>query len=502
MTETILFSASSLETNYYGQKNYGVYRVATEFRAQGLSCQVIQFFNFFSKQELVELLEKFSKDLKIIGFSTLFWEHYDTKSKESLIDKTNFLIDFIRQKYPNVKIVAGGPSCRVFLNQDFRNIDAIFEGFSENTFIPYIRSLKYQESIALPDKIENNIAVYNKINGNFDFNISTTKYIHEDIISSNDVPILEVGRGCIFNCKFCGFALNGKKKFDYIKNFDYLKKELMYNYEQFGITNYILSDDTFNDSLYKIQELHKLFTSLPFKIRFACYLRLDLLLRFPEEIRLLKEMGLIGAFFGIESFHRDAAKLIGKGIDPNVAKKALQDLKKYHWGSDVKIGVGIITGIPHETYDSIQKTKEWISDENNLVDQVVPFPLSISNPNNIRPQPWDSEFQKNAEKYGFSWPDGHSYHWHNSIGPVHTRHEAVKIWNEYKQVCIDTNRQKQGGFNLLKAFPLISCQPNAPSIDDLLAMNRHEYTKFVKTLENNKSIDDYINLYKSNLFNL
>ena len=132
----------------------------------------------------------------------------------------------------------------------------------------------------------------------------------------------------------------------------------------------------------------------------------------------------------------------------------------------------------------------------------MPFPLSISNPKNVRPQPWDSEFQKNAEKYGFSWPDNHSYHWHNSIGPVHTRHEAARIWEEYRQVCIDTNRQKQGGFNLLKAYPLISSQPSSPSLEELLTMDRHTYTKFIKGIENSNAISNYVNQYKSQILNL
>lgn len=502
MYSSILFSASSKELNNYAQKNYGVYRTATEFRNQGISCQVIQFFNFFSNKEIIEIVDKFSDNLKIVGFSTLFWEHYDSDSKKNLIIKVNFLIDYIRKTCPEVEIIAGGPSCRIFLNEEFKNVDAMFEGFSENTFIPYITSIVYTQPKLLPDKYEKGIAIYNKINGNFDFNNSRTIYVPEDLISQYDVPILEVGRGCIFKCKFCGFALNGKKKFDYIKDFECLQKELIYNYEQYGITNYILSDDTFNDSLFKVQELHKIFTSLPFKIKFACYLRLDLLLRFPEEMTLLKEMGLIGAFFGIESFHKEAAKLIGKGIDPDVAKRALHDLKTIHWGDKIKIGIGLITGLPYETYDSIQKTKEWIADENTLVDQVVPFPLSISNPENIRPQPWDSEFQKNAMKYGFSWPDGHSYHWHNSIGPVKTRYEAVEIWEDYRKVCVETRRQKQGGFNLLKAYPLISQQKNSPSLEDLLEMDRHTYTRYVKSLENNDCISTYINNYQSTILDI
>lgn len=502
MLESIIFSAGSYEKNYYAQKNYGVYRTATEFRNQGLTCQVVQFFNHFTTQELTKLVHNYFSHIKILGFSTLFWEHYNEKSKKDLIEKTNFVINLVRKEYPHIKIIVGGPSCRVFITEDFLPVDALFEGFSENDFIPFIRHVKYNEPEPIPNKYENNIPIYSTINGKFNFSASHTVYTPQDIISSNDAPILEVGRGCIFKCKFCGFALNGKKKFDYLKDYDVLYNELISNYENYGITSYILSDDTFNDSPHKVEVLHKLFTTLPFKLRFSCYLRLDLLLRFPQEIKQMKEMGLIGAFFGIESFHREAAKLIGKGIDPDVAKKALHDLKSIHWGNDVKIGIGLITGLPYETYDSIERTKDWIADEKNLIDQVVPFPLSVSNPENVRPQPWDSEFQKNASKYGFSWPDGHSYNWHNSIGPIHTRLEATEIWKEYRQICIDTNRQKQGGFNLMKAYPLIASHSDSPSMEELLHMDRHTYTKFIKNIENSNQILQYIDIYKSKVFDI
>lgn len=503
MADSILFSAASEESNYFAQKNYGVYRAATEFRKQGLSCQVVQYFNRFLEKDIITILENLSCGLKLVGFSTLFWEHYDTQSKSNLISKVNFLITYIRKHYPDVTIIAGGPSCRVFLNSEYKNVDLLFEGFSENDFIPFVRSVKYNEPMKLPIKIEKNTPIYSSITGKFDFNYSSTIYVPEDLITHHDVPILEVGRGCIFKCKFCGFALNGKKKYDYIKDTTVLEQELIRNYKDYGITKYILSDDTFNDSLYKLEILHELFTNLPFKIQFSCYLRLDLLLRFPKEIKLLKEMGLIGAFFGIESFNKEAAKLIGKGIDPQVAKDALHDLKTNTWGSDIKIGIGLITGLPYETYESIEETKKWISDSNNIIDQVVPFPLSVSNPDNIRPQPWDSEFQKNATKYGFSWPTGDSYHWHNSIGPIHTRDEAEEIWKDMRKLVANTNRQKQGGFNLLKTYPLISSQPTAPKIDELIKMDRATYTAFVKSIENNKQIElDYIDQYKTQLLRI
>lgn len=497
MSNAILLAAVPHTPNYYAQKSYGVHRVATEFRKQGVSTQVVHYFNRFTDQELETLLKKFvDSTTNIIGFSTMFWEHYEQKEKELVLNKAEFVAKYIRTNYPNIKIIAGGPSCRIFLKDRFTNkIDAIFEGFSENDFIDYVTGKN-----KLPNKVYKGISMYNNIHGTFNFSESQTLYEKHDYFDSCDVPILEVGRGCIFKCKFCGFALNGKKKFDYIKDESILRDELIKNYENFGIQNYILSDDTFNDSTFKIEHLHSVFTSLPFKLRFSCYLRLDLLKAHPEQIPLLKEMGLVGTFFGIESFHYESAKLIGKGIRPEVAKEMLQDLKQNVWGHKIKIGIGLITGLPYETYESYDKTIEWILDENNLIDQVVPFPLTVNNPEKMRPSPWDSEFQKNAKDYGFSWPDGHEYNWHNSIGPVSTRKEAEEIYNRYCEAVSKSNRWKQGGFNLLKSLPLITSQKNPPLLDDLLEMDRYTYTNYVKNIEKNPSIEtDYVDTYKKRI---
>ena len=50
------------------------------------------------------------------------------------------------------------------------------------------------------------------------------------------------------------------------------KKELIENYENLGVTNYILSDDTLNDSDYKINP-PETFTS-PFELTFSCLFKI------------------------------------------------------------------------------------------------------------------------------------------------------------------------------------------------------------------------------------
>ena len=495
MTDICLFSAVPYEKQYYASKSWGAYRVASEMRTRGLSTQVINYFNRFENTEIENIIDKtINNNTSFVGFSTSFWDQFKQVDKELVLDKTKFIIEYIRKTKPHVKIIAGGHSYKLLLPF---NIDAAFEGFSENDFIPYIIEGKENTHTTI-----NNTKIFKNIHGQFNFNISQTLYNETDIVSHRDAPILEVGRGCIFNCKFCAFSLNGKKKFDYIKDPEILRQELIYNYENFGIQYYMLSDDTFNDSTYKLELLHHVFTNLPFDIKFNCYLRLDLLRAHPKQIPMLKEMGLIGAFFGVETFHDKAASLIGKGIKGNNAKKLLHDLKYTHWGNDVKISVGIISGIPYQTYDSYQQTIDWILDPKNLVEQISPNPLFISNPKFDPPENWEAEFRKNADKYGFYWPTDDIWEWHNDIGDIKSFEEAREMQAKMVKAVGDSKRWRFGGFNFLKNYTATQYADNALTLDEFLKMDRFQYTDWIDN-NLNETVDNRCFLdYKQKLWNI
>ena len=72
--------------------------------------------------------------------------------------------------------------------------------------------------------------------------------------------------------------------------------------------------------------MHRAITSLPFKIKFTTYLRLDLLNAHKEQIPMLMEMGLASPFFGIESLNQKSSSSIGKGMNVSRAKEFLFEL--------------------------------------------------------------------------------------------------------------------------------------------------------------------------------
>lgn len=501
MTASLLLSTTPLSKTHHAYKNYGVYRPATELRNNNYSCQVVQHYNYYSKDELDQIIQKYvNSDTKLIGFSAAFWENLNKEDTDIILDKTKYICRVIRKKYPDIKIIVGSTGARFVLNKNFAGlIDAIFEGFSENDFIKYIQALNNNIELPKPQYKIDDIGIYKNYSGDFDFNFSSTIYDENDLLDETDIPILEIGRGCIFKCKFCAFDLNGKKKFDYIKDPDVLYRELLNNYENFGFTRYILSDDTFNDSMYKLELLHSVFKKLPFKLEFSSFARLDLLNAFPAQKKLLKDMGLKGVFFGVETFHKEAGKLIGKSL----AEKGMQlldELKKDIWGSEIKIAIGLIQGIPYEDYDSHNRTLDWIMDDKNMVESVVPNALVVPNPAEKKIGVVLSEFQRNAAHYGFTWDKNDPTLWRNSIGPIKTKEEADELNKIYTDKTFETVRWKQGGFNMFKVFPLIHSYDNSITFGDLQKMNRWKYNKLVREIEKKPEVrQKYVNAYKKRL---
>lgn len=503
MANVIIFSDNLLR-NRVGEhpraslRSVGPYRLATEIRKRNLSCQVIEMISEFDLEELEQLCQKFiSASTLVIGFSTNFW----MASMPSFTTKIIKIIDTSRKLNPKLKIVAGGANALGF-SKNYK-IDAAFLGYSEHTFIKYLEHLTSASTPLVPRRFLGKTKIYDFVEHSdvFSFCNSKIEYSSHDLLLPGEPVMLEVGRGCIFRCKFCSYPLTGKKKLDHLKDPEIIKEELLKNYEDYKIDKYVISDDTFNDSNEKLELLHGIFTSLPFDIKFSSYLRLDLLNKHRHQIELLYEMGLVGANFGIESFHEKAARAVGKGIVSSIAKDFLYDLKTKYWGNSVKIQVNLIAGLPHETHESYEETNNWIlNDETCLVDSVAISTLGLSNPKVVE-QPWVSEFEKDSEKYGYYWKDGNPYAWYNDTSPVKNVTEAEHIKTRLMESVNTAQRRMQGGFFMFSSFGKSLFFKDQRSLEEQILMTRKEYSNWFLSQTANGT-KKFILDYKHKILNL
>jgi hypothetical protein len=427
------------------QRGIGAYQVAGHLRQHGFTVQVIDFTDYFSEEELTNTVESFIGSNTIaVGVSSTFYRGQaisggnitsTEKDKEHSFLPVNITkaLTTLKQRHKNIKFMLGGASS--YKCESNLLFDISFQGYSEAAVLDYLQD--HRRIWPSRNGIKN-------IDGSmFKFDVDTLEHYwsDNDIIFSKETLPIEISRGCIFKCKFCNYPLNGKKKFDYLRSADVIKRELIDNYERFGTTRYLFGDDTFNDSTYKLEQLHKIITELPFKIEFATYLRLDLLHKHREQVPLLKEMGLGNAFFGIESMNERTARLIGKGMNPEKVKEFLLELQYDLWKDEVFIECSFIVGLPYEDKSSTDKTFKWLQ-ENKITNFWNALGLE---PN----KPYKSEFDKNFEKYGYKLTEkNNNWHWENDIMNADT---ALIIAEEYNKQSLPN--QPVPSFFL---FPLLS----------------------------------------------
>ena len=424
----------------------GPYRIATELRDNGFTVQVIEFFGDMSPDEVESVIDaKVTKETLWVGFASTLLSKHLTHEEElemwltppmgnpgqlgeiwtTLFPHTDQqmsgFLDKIKTINPKCKIVVGGYKALV---KEFTGVDYWILGQGEEAAIAVSKHLKYGTELNTL-QIEGSNVITDKMYEYKDFNNSKIKWHKSDLLTPGEHLPIETARGCIFKCAFCAYNLNGKKFGDYTKNAYTLREELLYNYEHFGTTDYMVSDDTINDSLTKVQFLHNVITSLPFKVSISGYLRVDIIAAQTEMIRLLYEMGLSSANFGIETFNKKAGSLIGKGADPGLIKETLFRLKD-EWKDDVFTSGNFIVGLPGESKESVKETFEWLHRPDLPLHAIGATRLYVKQYNrSITPVNISDE---NMIKYGFrKLNDGWMYN------------NSSKILDDSKKYDIDIN---------------------------------------------------------------
>jgi hypothetical protein len=378
----------------------GAHQLATWLTSQGFNVKVIDFSNHIETQSLVNIIRKnTSANTKAIGVSTTFMERSskDFNEPKWLLDLRQELADL------NVEWLLGGTKNNYSLPNRYKW--KIFDGYAEDSMLEYLNTVTCRTNFK---KFE--ITEFEKF------------YLPRLHIEPSEFLAIELGRGCQFKCKFCNFSMLGKKKNSYIRNLHHFREELIRLYELYGTTNYYITDDTVNESYEKIAGLAEIASSLPFKFNWVGYLRLDLIYSNPKTISLLKDTGLMSAYFGIESFNSTASKVIGKGWNGVHGKNFLIELKN-NWKTDITFHCSLIVGLPGEDEESINTTQKWFIDN-----QMHSWSWNGLYLNKI-PHFTSSEFDKNYEQYGYRFPSSSPVNWENDFWTKTLADEKAALLN-------------------------------------------------------------------------
>ncbi len=349
----------------------GCYQLKHWLSHFGIRTQVIEFCGQLTSEQILQAVRMFVGEPTVcLGVSTSFWR----KTPPHIAQ----LLKQIREEFPNLKIVSGGAR-----ETQSDLVDEVFSGESEDKFAVWMQELLGQKGKAL-------------FNRKFQITELAHRFDHTDCIMPGETLPIELGRGCIFKCKFCAHHNLGKAKHTYQRRHELLLDEMRYNKEQFGTTKYMFLDDTVNEDNDKVRRMAQFKRDLGFDIEWQGYLRADLIWSQHQDQALL-DSGMKTCLFGIETFHLGAGRAIDKPWGAKHGRDYLPKLYVDRWGKSINIYTSLIAGLPGETYRSLQDTVDWFYEQDLGYTRINPLALYI----NFQTDTIQSEFTQNYDKYGY-----------------------------------------------------------------------------------------------------
>lgn len=375
---------SSFKASY--KRTGGAHRIATYLREKGWDIEVLDFVMGWNFEQLVQFTQSRITHKTIwLGFGGTFPIWSGTMQR---------FFNWFRSTYPHIKIICGGQVANIHKIE----ADWYVTGFGEKAIDALLKHIVGNSSLKYKT-YKNGRKI---VDGNHDYPSFPMKDLHisyedRDFILPNETLVTELGRGCIFKCSFCNFPVLGVKE-DHSRSAENLKKELQENYDRWGVTKYVIADETVNDYSQKLEKFAKIIKTLNFKPRMFGYARADLLVSRKQDWDTMIEMGFTGHHYGIESTNPQSLKSIGKGMHPDKLLPGLLEARKYFKdNANYKGQVSLIAGLPFETPETFSKGVKWFN-ENWKTENVMMFPFYIPKANSLDTL---SSMSVDHTKYGY-----------------------------------------------------------------------------------------------------
>ncbi len=492
--KSLLFSINN-KTLY---RSSGAHRIATHIRSQGWDCEVIDFVDFWKLEELKNLLRiRIDKDIKFIGFSFLFNR---TETEKLITD----LCIWLKKNYPDIILISGSQTILPNMNHfDYHvagygenAIDILLKYLFSNGEKPKFDIIRSTKTTKLIDALHSYPA--------YPFKKPNIFYEKRDFIQKYEWSMIEFTRGCKFKCLYCNYPVLGVKD-DHTRDADSVKEQMIYNYNEFGIENYIVSDETFNDYTEKIIKFADVIEKLPWHPYFTGYIRADLLVSRKVDWDHLIRMGFLGHFYGVETFNVKTGKAVGKGMNPEKLKDGLLEVKNYFrekTNNKYRAIIALIAGLPFETLDSLDETYNWI--KKNWKDQVaMSSVLEIAKlEKEFRP----SDISLDYSKYGYRQISEKTIDMqsidremikHSSFGSIAWENDYMNINDAEKWIKKLNTYNHIGNHNLQKLDPfylsdnMVKNNGNLLTLDEKLKLNQKTASVYYRNVP--IFIKNYIN---------
>jgi hypothetical protein len=324
-------------------------------REQGWDVEVIDFVEYWTLQQLKDYAStKITNNTKFINFTHLA-EYWNNDIK--------IFCEWIKTTYPHLYILSHHKSPNNYYFIDHNAIDFHIHGYIEKSLPKLLHYLFSNGEPPIVFTLENKKIIFS--NEHYFAAPHTNPlvfYEDRDFIHHNEWLSIEFSRGCKYKCSFCNFPVLGAKG-DWTRSADSAKKQLQDAYDRFGVKNYWVNDETFNDTSEKLKKFADMTADLSFRPLFSGFIRPDLLHKRKEDREYLLKMNFLFQFYGVESFNHKSAASIGKGIDTEKLKECLLSVKEFfnnNSDNTYRGTISVIYGLPHETEATAEKGYTWV----------------------------------------------------------------------------------------------------------------------------------------------
>ena len=352
-------------------KSAAILRLADQLRKRNHEVHTLYHFTSFELEEFDIFLKKVSESKThqiVVGISTSFLPVGVAKNKQPQ-SKRNDINDLWKNNINKIKLFS-------LLAKRKYGATIVFGGWAvsqeNNICVPFQDFVDYfvvGDGVDSLSKLANNETL-TTIKNNHGHNILISPTIkdfseqsscpsNKDHILYGESLVTEIASGCIFSCSFCGYGSLGKKKNEFVRSYESLYNEFKYNYDNFGTTFYMFTDNIINDYAIKLEMLTEIRQKLGIDIRWVAYTRLDTI-KVQSQVQLLKDAGIAGASFGIESMCKETGRYIGKLTDGEIIKEKLHMCRDI-WKDDVEMTGLFIAGLPEENVEELQKTFSFLT---------------------------------------------------------------------------------------------------------------------------------------------
>ena len=363
----------------------GIMSIGTVLKEAGHNVKILDGF-IQPYNEIITEIERFSPVVIGISASTPMWK------------KVRLLSGALKEKWPNVKIIVGGPHASIIKEEaliEIPHIDAVAWGEGEFSMLEYVESCMDSDS----SKPIDGIAIRQK-DGSFiigrdrdpikdldllpmpDRSLIPIKMYTGAMEQSKRMPVTNMitARGCPFKCRFCVPDLLGKGV--RYRSTDKVVEEVEYLLKGFGIKDIAFWDDTFTINKKRVIKICERLIEKKLDFTWSAQARADCVT--PEMLKIMAKAGCWKLFFGVESLVQKNLDVLKKGESVSQIFEAVKWTKE----AGMEVECSFIFGIPGETFkeglETIQLALKLDPDYAKF------FFLAL----------WNREFLQEAKNYG------------------------------------------------------------------------------------------------------